>query len=377
MNQNTETEVEFSLSLIGQWPEPMLLLDGDRFIEANPAAVRLLAYPDKSTLLGRSPGDISPPFQPDGEVSAGKARKFLDRVLHGETVRFEWVHLSAGGQEVQVDVTLSPILHGDRRVVLCAWHEIGGLKQAEKAARQANEALLKSNLELKHFAEMAAHDLQTPLRTISVFTQLLHQEALNQLSEQARQWSALVVDGSKRMQAMVEDLLTYARLDGPVLPLEPVDCGALLAAAKANLARRIQEAGAEVAGDGLPMVLAERTPLLQVLQNLIENGIKYNTSTPPRVTVSARREGTAWVFSVADNGIGIDPALRGQVFEMFRRLHTQQEYPGTGIGLAICQRVVERHGGKIWVESGEGGGSVFSFTLPAADSPWNADSYDI
>lgn len=367
MDQNTEPAVEFSLNLIGQWPEPMLLLDGERFIDANPAARRLLGYGDRSALLGRTPAELSPAFQPDGEPSAGKVRRLLGRARDGETLRFEWVHLSAGGQEVQVDVTLSPIRQGGRQIVLCAWHEIGGLKQAERAARLANEALARSNRELKHFAEVAAHDLQTPLRTISQFTQLLHREALNQLSEQARQWSTLIMDGSKRMQALVESLLSYSRLEAPLPSLEPVDFRSVFEEAKSNLAGRIRETGAEICASELPWVLGNRTQLVQVLQNLMENGMKYNASPTPRVAITARREGDAWAFSVSDNGIGIAPDHREQVFEMFLRLHTQQEYPGTGIGLAICRRIVERHGGRIWIESTEGGGSAFHFTLVAAN----------
>ncbi|MGE5492564.1 MAG: sensor histidine kinase [Actinomycetota bacterium] len=359
MSPNTETVVEFSLSLIGQWPEPMLLMDGERFIEANPAAVRLLGYGDKSALVGRTPDQISPPIQPDGASSAAKARQFFREARQGSPRRFEWVYLDAGGREVDVDTTLSPIRQGEQDIVLCAWHDISWLKRSQ-------EALVQRNLELLQFAHVAAHDLQTPLRTISLFTQLLHQEAMGHLNEQARQWSALVVEGSRRMQSLVEDLLSCARLDGQPTSFAPVDLHQVLEDARANLSWRISETGAEVLWEELPLVMGNQSQLVQVFQNLIENGIKYNTSSAPRITVSARPDGDDWVIGVADNGIGIAPAHRGEIFEMFRRLHTQQEYQGTGIGLAICQRIVERHGGRIWVEAGETGGSVFRMALPGA-----------
>lgn len=245
--------------------------------------------------------------------------------------------------------------------------EIAERLRVEHELRQANEALLKSNLELQHFAHVAAHDLQTPLRSISVFTQLIHRDLKGKGGEQTEEWLGRVLEGTSRMQALIDDLLAYSRLDSQARPFEATDCRRLLDEVKANLSGPIQDARAEIESSDLPTVLADRFQVAQVLQNLIGNGIKYNTAETPRVTVTATRRGNEWIFSVSDNGIGIDPKYREKVFEIFRRLHTQQEYPGTGIGLAICQKIVERHGGQIWIDSNEGGGTVFRFTLPAAD----------
>ncbi|HZX30918.1 MAG TPA: ATP-binding protein [Rhodocyclaceae bacterium] len=246
--------------------------------------------------------------------------------------------------------------------------EIGERQRVEEELRQANEALLKSNQDLQHFAHVAAHDLQTPLRSISVFTQLLQRNFKGELGEEAEQWMGMVTDGTTRMQALIDDLLAYSRLDSLARPFEPTDCRRVFDEARSNLMARIQETGAEVTCGELPTVWADRVQLAQVLQNLIENGIKYNTTTPPKVRVGAEQRDGEWVISVADNGIGIAPKYHQRVFEIFRRLHTQQEYPGTGIGLAICQRIVERHGGRIWVESRDGTGSTFYFTLPATEA---------
>lgn len=246
--------------------------------------------------------------------------------------------------------------------------EIAERQRFEEELHLANEALLKSNLHLQHFAHVAAHDLQTPLRTVSIYVQLLQREIEGQLGEDTAQWMGWIQGATGRMQALVDDLLAYSRLDSQSKAFEPVDCQRVFEEVTANLAERIEKAEAEVACSGLPRVVGDRTQLAQVLQNLIENGLKYNTAQPPRVAISAERREAEWVFSVADNGIGIDPQYHERIFEIFRRLHTQSEYPGTGIGLAICQKVVERHGGRIWVESGAGAGSTFRFSLPALES---------
>jgi light-regulated signal transduction histidine kinase (bacteriophytochrome) len=251
--------------------------------------------------------------------------------------------------------------------------EIGERQRVEAELRQANEALLKSNQDLQHFAHVAAHDLQTPLRSISVFTQLIQRNFKGQLGDEAEQWMGMVTDGTTRMQSLIDDLLAYSRLDSLARPFELTDCRRVFDEARANLMARIQETGAEVTCGDLPTVWADRVQLAQVLQNLIENGIKYNTASPPKVQVGAEQRDGEWIISVADNGIGIAPKYHQRVFEIFRRLHTQQEYPGTGIGLAICHRIVERHGGRIWVKSREETGSTFCFTLPATNAPETAE----
>ncbi|HJW23849.1 MAG TPA: ATP-binding protein [Rhodocyclaceae bacterium] len=229
----------------------------------------------------------------------------------------------------------------------------------------SNEALMHSNMELQRFAHAAAHDLQTPLRSIVGFTQILQEELRDCMDERARQLMDLVISNTKRLQTLIQELLAYSRLDAQARPFEPVAMEEVFGQVATTLAAPIGEAGAEVSCGELPTVTADRSQVTQLLQNLIENGIKYNRSTPPRVRVTCERQGNEWVFAVADNGIGIDPKHHERIFEIFRRLHAHHEIPGTGIGLAICYRIVERHGGRIWVESEVGRGSVFYFSLPA------------
>lgn len=228
----------------------------------------------------------------------------------------------------------------------------------------ANEALLRSNLELQQFAYIAAHDLQTPLRSISGFAQLLQKDYAGRLGASADDLIRRVVDNAQRMRTLIQDLLVYSRIDSLGRPLRPVALDLLFGEVVAALEPRISELGAEVTRGELPVVLGDRSQLAQVLHNLVDNGLKYHGSDPPRVHVSAEPQGEEWVVSVQDNGIGIAPRHHRRIFDIFRRLHTQQSYPGTGIGLALCRKVVERHGGRIWVESEPGKGSVFRFTLP-------------
>ena len=235
----------------------------------------------------------------------------------------------------------------------------------ERVARNAEE-LARSNAELEQFAYVASHDLQEPLRMVASYTQLLARRYRGKLDADADEFIAFAVDGATRMQTLIRDLLSYSRLTSKARALEPVDAGVAAGAAIGNLQTSIGEAGADVSVGGLPNVLADTVQLTQLFQNLIGNAIKYCEERRPQIHVDAKSNGSAWVFSVRDNGIGIDPQYFERIFQMFQRLHTREEYSGTGIGLAICRKIVERHGGRIWVESQPGQGSTFLFTLPQA-----------
>jgi light-regulated signal transduction histidine kinase (bacteriophytochrome) len=224
--------------------------------------------------------------------------------------------------------------------------------------------LERSNKDLEQFAYVASHDLQEPLRMVSSYTQLLAQRYEGQLDEKAKKYIDYAVDGAVRMQRLINDLLTYSRVSTRGKPLEPIDASSVLGETIGNLYAAIQESRAIVTNDDLPTVRADAGQLLQVFQNLIANAIKFHGTDSPRIHVSARDAGHEWIFSVRDNGIGIDPQYKESLFVIFRRLHTRQEYPGTGIGLAVCKRIVERHGGRIWFESEPGKGTTFFFTAP-------------
>jgi light-regulated signal transduction histidine kinase (bacteriophytochrome) len=230
--------------------------------------------------------------------------------------------------------------------------------------RQMEEALRRSNAELQQFAYIASHDLQEPLRGVAGMVQLLQRRYQGRLDERADEYIHFAVAGVSRMQRLINDLLQYTRVGSRGGEFETMDSGEALAEALANLAIAMRESGAVVNAARLPQVWADRTQLAQLLQNLIGNAIKFRGQSPPRVEVSAARRPGEWWFSVSDNGIGIELKHRDRIFGVFQRLHSQSEYPGTGIGLAVCQKIVERHGGRIWVEESlPGQGSVFCFTL--------------
>jgi PAS domain S-box-containing protein len=246
-----------------------------------------------------------------------------------------------------------------------------GRKQAELALRTANEQLTKkaeelarSNAELEQFAYVASHDLQEPLRMVSSYTQLILRRYGTKLDDDAKEFMDFIVDGAARMKRLIEDLLAYSRVGTRGKDFKPTESEGALQKALVNLRAAIEESGAVVTHDALPTVRADDTQLAQLFQNLVGNALKFRGSEAPHVHVSAEDHGSEWIFGVKDNGIGIEPQYFERIFMVFQRLHVKTEYPGTGIGLAICKKVVDRHGGRVWVESQPGQGSKFCFALP-------------
>jgi len=237
-------------------------------------------------------------------------------------------------------------------------------QHAQARLQQYAQELTRSNADLEQFAYVASHDLQEPLRAVVGFLQLLQQNYQGRLEARADEFIRHAVEGSIRMQMLIDGLLAYARVGPQDASLTPTDCTALQQQALANLKVALEESSAVVTHDPLPIVLADATQLLQVFQNLLGNALKFHTAAPPIVHISAERQEDAWVFTVRDNGIGIEAQYVERIFAVFQRLHTRREYPGTGIGLALCKKMVERHGGRIWVESELGKGAMFAFTLP-------------
>jgi PAS domain S-box-containing protein len=238
-------------------------------------------------------------------------------------------------------------------------------KKIEQELAKRNEELTRSNAELEQFAYVASHDLQEPLRMVASYTQLLARRYKDKLDDSANEFINFAVDGANRMQTLINDLLAFSRIGTRGKLFAPVNCQKVIAQAIHNLKLSIEESKATVNFDQLPTVYADDQQLVQLFQNLIGNAVKYHSDKPPLITISAKREDDDWIFSVNDNGIGIEPKYFERIFVIFQRLHGMHEYSGTGIGLAICKKIVTRHGGLIWVDSKPGDGTAFYFTLPA------------
>ena len=297
------------------------------------------------------------------EVPLARAIQF------GETCRREFIIRRAADDDRIVLANAAPIRNEFGEIVagIVVFMDTTERHRAEEKLSTLNEDLTRSNRELEQFAYIASHDLQEPLRMVSSYTQLLERRYSEHLDQDARDFIGFAVDGANRMQRLIQDLLAYSRVTTRGKPPEPLDSHDALGEAVANLQSAIQEHCALIANGDLPRVMGDRGQLVLVLQNLIANAVKFHKpEEPPLIHVSAERTGGFWTFRVADNGIGINPKYFDQIFQVFQRLHTRREYPGTGIGLAICKRTIERFGGRIWVESKPGAGSTFFFTLPAA-----------
>jgi signal transduction histidine kinase len=236
---------------------------------------------------------------------------------------------------------------------------------AERTVELAERAkeLERSNMELQQFAYVASHDLQEPLRTISSFTQLLSKRYHDKLDEKAQEFIGFAVEGCQRMYALINDLLTFSRVGSQGQPLVPLACDAVLDRVLKSLAIAIEDSRAVITREPLPVVLADEMQLSQMFQNLVGNAIKFGGESVPRIHITCERNGKVWKIGVCDHGIGIAAEHKERIFVIFQRLHTKTAYAGTGIGLAICKKIAERHGGRIWVEPTEGGGSTFFFTM--------------
>lgn len=267
------------------------------------------------------------------------------------------------GSLIPVEISLSPVWIESRLIVIAAIRDISERMRIQQTLQNQAQALARSNEALQRFAYIASHDLQEPLRMVSSYVQLLKRRYGSKLDKDADEFIGFAVDGVQRMQAMINDLLEYSRVGRDECVFEAVDCQKLLDQTRQNLSAVIAECGAVISHDRLPIVHGQPSELLRLFQNLISNALKFRGEMRPQVHISARRRDDGWLFSVRDNGIGIDPKQADKIFAIFKRLHAHHEYPGTGMGLAICRRIVEHHGGDIWVESAPGQGATFHFTI--------------
>ncbi|MEG4572039.1 PAS domain S-box protein [Microcoleus sp. N3A4] len=338
-----------------------------QFLRVNPGFCQIVRYAE-SELLQQNWEAITQPDDMEAD------REYVRLLLSGEIPTFsrEKRLICKDGEVRWANVTVSAMRDavGTPQYLICAIEDISERKLVQELlqasldtqTRYAQE-LTRSNAELEQFAYVASHDLQAPLNTIAGYGQLLEKSSHNQLDAQGHKFIHNIVNSCGRMQALIDDLLEYSRVGRSQKPFELIDCNQVFEEACANLQLAIRKNQASVTRGDLPRVTGDCFQLLQLFQNLIGNAIKYRSSDSPVVQVGAWRQGDNWVFSVQDNGIGIAKQYHPRIFQIFQRLHTQKEYSGTGIGLAICQRIVDRHGGRLWVESEPNRGSTFYFSI--------------
>jgi len=351
-------------------PAGMIVVDVNGQIDlANAAADRMFGY-EPGGMIGMDIETLVPPALHEQHIqdrlafqkSPESRAMGIGRDLHG------W---RADGREFPVEIGLNPVAAGGTERILAVVVDITERRRAEAEIRERTEELERSNAELAQFAYVASHDLQEPLRMVASFCDLLQRTHADKLDEDGREYIEFAVDGARRMQQLINDLLAFSRLN--TRPVEPVPASADRAVQQAlrNLTHAIEESGGRVDYADLPDVMCDPTQLRQLFQNLLSNSLKFHGEAPPRVKIDAERDGGFWRFSVSDNGIGVDPGQLESIFGIFQRLHTRDEYPGTGIGLAVCKRIVERQGGEIRAERGETSGTIFRFTLPVAEGVAN------
>ena len=345
----------------------------------NAGAEKLYGYSEQE-ILGQPLSVLVP------REYADEARATVEETVSAKkAVRLDTVRLRKNGTLVDVSLTLSPVFDAAGEVIEVAVisrdmterkRTENSLVERSRQLEMSNSSLVErsrqleaSNQELEQYAYVASHDLQEPLRKMASFCQLLARRYQGQLDEQADQYIAYVVDGARRMQEMINDLLTFSQLGRSPEAMAEVDCNQAVERARIDLAAAIEESGASIVVTGtLPTVRGEWARLVQLFENLIGNGIKFHGKEPPRVEISAVSDGTAWRFAIADNGIGIEPQYADRIFTLFQRLHGRAEYPGTGIGLAICKKIVESYGGTLCFDSRPDEGTTFYWTMPKEEA---------
>jgi PAS domain S-box-containing protein len=352
-------------TLLEASPEAMIISNRrGEIVIVNARAEQLFGY-SREELIGRPIEDLIP------ERLRHTHRGHRESYLASPTIRSMGVGRDLTGlrkdrTEFPIEVSLGPVETDQGTMVSTVIADISARKAAERELAERRESLERSNAELEQFAYVASHDLQEPLRMVASYVQLLAQRYQGKLDADADDFINFAVDGATRMKTLITDLLAYSRVGSRGKAPERVEMEGVLGRALSNLTIAVGESAAQVTHDRLPAVMGDESQLVELLQNLIGNALKFRRKGAPEVHVAVERRGQQWMIAVRDNGIGIDPQFNERIFVIFQRLHGRDQYPGTGIGLAICKKIVTRHGGQIWVDSSPGAGATFSFTLPAA-----------
>lgn len=337
-----------------------------RYLDVNEAACRLLGATRERLLNEWVPNQSSPELGSIDDLAAAFDEAI--RAVPATTVAYYSIHRTDGAV-VPCEVRRQALLSGGRWIITAIVRDISERVRAEAEIDQRIAELERSNRELEQFAYVTSHDLSEPLRMVGSYTQLLQRRYAGQLDDDAREFMGFIVDGAQRMKRLIDDLLLYSRAGRGAVRHEPLSLDEALDDALANLAHVIRETGSVVERAPLPVLPAEKSAMVQVFQNLVANAVKFRSQAPPAISIGAQRTPQGWTIFVKDNGIGIEPRYFDRIFVIFQRLHARGDYEGTGIGLAICKKVVERHGGRIEVRSAPGDGTTFLIHLPAQENP--------
>ena len=357
-----EREAKFR-AVIEAAADGIIIIDPQGTIQVfNPASERIFRYrPDEvigckiQMLVPQSQADHYAPYLERARCADERRTIMVAREVEG---------LRKDGVTIPLELSIREARHDGTTIFVGIVRDISERKRTDRERQRALDELARSNRDLQQFADVVSHDLQEPLRMVSSYCELLRRQYRGRLDDDADRFIDFAVDGAQRMQLLIQDLLAYSRVGSRTGAFGSTDANRSFELALANLQEAIAESQARISADPLPTVFADEVQLVQVFQNLLSNAIKYRRSERPEIQIKAEARGAMWAFAVTDNGIGIKPQFAHSIFEIFKRLHSRKEYPGTGIGLAICKRIVERHGGEIWLDCEHCDGARICFTLP-------------
>ncbi|MCA9917514.1 MAG: PAS domain S-box protein [Anaerolineales bacterium] len=358
----TQNKLLYQANLMQNVSDAIIATDNQFCIQSwNKAAEAIYGW-SEAEVLGKKMNDIVPQIYTEQSHEAVMAEFLAQGQWQGRLKQQR-----RNGSDIPIFASVTAVKNHSGTIIgaVAVNRDITNQLAIEESLRQHMQLLQASNADLAQFAYVASHDLQEPLRMITAYLQLLVSTNRGKLDEESQEFIDFALDGANRMRQLITDLLAYSRVGRQNESFNQVDLDQTLAQVRRNLEIQIEENEVTLTHDPLPTIFADKTQMLQLLQNLISNAIKFKSPKDPHIHLSAKQENAQWIISVSDNGIGIDPQFSERIFTIFQRLHTPDEYPGTGIGLALCKKIVQKHGGDIWVDSAPDAGATFSFSIPA------------